>query len=334
MPPIDMSEYVRKSQPTPSDVHVSGPLTNISVAYVQDEETFIADKVFPSVPVQKQFDQYYVFDKNDFLRNEARKRAPSSESAGGGFGLTTLPYNCDVVAFHKDIDDRVRANADTVLSIDAAVAKFVAQKLWIEKEASWIASYFTTGIWGTDVTGVAAAPGGGQFLQWDQTTSRPRKDIEVGKMAIKRATGFRPNTMVLQEEVFSALTDNAAIRDQFKYTSADSIDEAMMARYFGVQRLFVLGAVSSTGNEGGAQTTNFMAGKHVGLFYTTNAPSLMTPTAGYTFSWNGYTGAVAGMRTSKLRMEPIKSDRIEGENAYIQKVVAASMGYFLSGAVA
>ena len=40
--------------PTQSDLHVNVPLTNVSVAYMQDKATFIADKVFPRVPVQKQ----------------------------------------------------------------------------------------------------------------------------------------------------------------------------------------------------------------------------------------------------------------------------------------
>ena len=40
--------------PTQSDLHVNVPLTNVSVAYMQDKAHFIADKVFPRVPVQKQ----------------------------------------------------------------------------------------------------------------------------------------------------------------------------------------------------------------------------------------------------------------------------------------
>ena len=40
--------------PTASDVHVNRPLTNISIAYTQDASTFVADKVFPNIPVAKQ----------------------------------------------------------------------------------------------------------------------------------------------------------------------------------------------------------------------------------------------------------------------------------------
>ena len=37
--------------PAQSDLHVNVPLTNVSVAYVQSSSAYIADKVFPKVPV-------------------------------------------------------------------------------------------------------------------------------------------------------------------------------------------------------------------------------------------------------------------------------------------
>src|SRR4051812_7942262 len=111
-----MRTQFQKAQPTPSDVHVNAPLTNISVAYIQDQSLFVADRIFPVVPVQNQSNLYYIFNKEDFLRDEAKPRAPSTESAGGGFNLTTASYAAVVEAFHKDVDDQVRANADSVLS--------------------------------------------------------------------------------------------------------------------------------------------------------------------------------------------------------------------------
>ena len=53
--------------PVLQDVHVSAALTNVSVAYFQDEENFIADKVFPVVPVVHQTDQYFVWNIGDFF---------------------------------------------------------------------------------------------------------------------------------------------------------------------------------------------------------------------------------------------------------------------------
>ena len=64
--------------PTQSDLHVNVPLTNVSVAYMQDKAQFIADKVFPRVPVQKQSDLYWKYSKSDWRRTDAQKRAPGT----------------------------------------------------------------------------------------------------------------------------------------------------------------------------------------------------------------------------------------------------------------
>ena len=52
-------------QPTLNDSHVDAILTNISVAYMQKQENFIAEKVFPNIPVDKKSDKYFVYTKND-----------------------------------------------------------------------------------------------------------------------------------------------------------------------------------------------------------------------------------------------------------------------------
>ena len=37
-------------EPSRSDVHVDGPLGNISVAFLQSQDAFVADTVFPNIP--------------------------------------------------------------------------------------------------------------------------------------------------------------------------------------------------------------------------------------------------------------------------------------------
>ncbi|GAG22402.1 unnamed protein product, partial [marine sediment metagenome] len=96
-------------QPTPRDVHVNAPLTNISVAYQQMQDVYIADKVFPRIPVRKQSDKFFTYTKGDWFRTEAAIRPPSTESAGSGYRLDTDTYFADVFALHKDVDVQIRA---------------------------------------------------------------------------------------------------------------------------------------------------------------------------------------------------------------------------------
>jgi hypothetical protein len=60
----------------------------------------------------------------------------------------------------------------------------------------------------------------------------------------------------------------------------------------------------------------------------------MTPSAGYTFTWNGYLGASeTGSRIKVIRADLLESDRVEIDMAYDQKLVSADLGYFF-GAIA
>ena len=46
------------NSPGRGDVHVDGPLTQIAIAFAQNPEVFIADRVFPILSVSKQTDSY------------------------------------------------------------------------------------------------------------------------------------------------------------------------------------------------------------------------------------------------------------------------------------
>jgi len=223
------------------------------------------------------------------------------------------------------VDDQVRANSDQPLNMDRDAAKFVTQKLLIRRESRFMSSYFTTGVWGTDIT-----PG----TLWSAASSTPIANIETGRMAIQSVTGFAPNTLVVGPRVHAALKTNADIVERIKYTSSDSVQAEILARLFGVDRYLVANAVRTTGPEGGTQTTDFIAGRHALLCYSAPSPSLMMPTAGYTFAWSGFVGATNGMRTKSFRMENLASDRIEGEMAYDMRTVATAMGYFFNNVVA
>ena len=96
-----------KAQPTVSDVHVNRPLTDLSVAFIQMAADFVADRVFPTVPVQKQSDLYFVYSREDWYRSQAERRAPGTESAGSGWDLSTDSYFAHKYAIHKDVSAQV-----------------------------------------------------------------------------------------------------------------------------------------------------------------------------------------------------------------------------------
>jgi hypothetical protein len=318
---------VRKYQPTQQDVHVDQMLTNISVAYIQSQSVYISSQVFPVIPVGKQSDKYWTFPKNDWFRDEAKKRADSTESAGGGFTLSSDNYFCDVWAFHKDIGSQTKANADAGVQLERSTVEFVTQRLLLRQERLWVDKYFKTGVWGTD---------NGAVPKWsDYLNSDPMIDVENAKEAILSTTGFMPNTLVIGYSVFKALKNHPDIIDRIKYTTAENVTPALLARMFEVERLFISQAIYATNIEGETAGYAFTHGKNALLCHVAPSPSILTPSAGYTFAWTGVggtLGSVVGVDAFDIRKT--KSTRYEAEMAFDNKVVAADLGYFFNGVVA
>ena len=101
------------SKPTYQQVHTDVPLTNVSIAYTNP--VFIAEQVFPNVPVQNISGKYFIYTKADWLRREADVRAAGTRATRGDYGLSTSTYTCVEYAIAKGVPDEIVANADSPL---------------------------------------------------------------------------------------------------------------------------------------------------------------------------------------------------------------------------
>lgn len=326
--------------PTSGDVHVNRPLTNISIAYMQNPAGFVADRVFPNIPVVKQSDRYFRYDRGDFNRNQMAKRAPSTESAGSGWKIDSTPtYFCDIWALHKDIDDPTRANADEPLDMDRDATEFLSIQALLNREINFQTNFFTTGIWTTNRNGVTASPSPTDVVMWDVASSTPIEDVKANADAIHVLTGFRPNKLVLGRQVWTKLSDHAEFVDRIKYGAAANspaiVSRQAAAAVFEIDEILVMDGIQNTAQENPSFETSmshaFIGGKNALLLYAAPRPSLLMPSGGYTFSWTGYVGAgPMGQRIKRFRVEILSSDRIEMEAAYAQKVVGPDLGCFFS----
>lgn len=316
-------------QPTQSSVHVDKPLTDISIAYMNDRSAYIADKVFPIVPVDKQSDKYFTFDKAAFFRDQARKRGDAQESAGSGYNVSTDTYYCDVWALHKDVGDQTRANTDNPLNADRNAALFVTEALLIRREKEFVDTAFVAGAWATAVTPAS--------LWSDPTNSDPLGNIETAKTAILQSTGREANVLVLGYEVFTKLKNHNDLKEMVKYTSSRVITEELMASLLGVQRVLVPKVVIDSAADGASGVSMaFAYGKHALLCHVPASAGIEIPSAGYIFAWRGLDGSFGnmGLRMKKFRMEHLEADRVEGELAIDVKVTGSDLGYFMPNAVA
>ena len=322
---------------TPSSVHIDQPLTNLTLAYAQEQSNFIADKVFPTVGVQRQSDKYYIYDRDNMNRTgDVKKLAPRTEVNRIGMSISNNSYYADVYGLGMDFDEQTLANEDAALDIRSAGAQTLMTRLMIHREEQFAASFFAAGIWGSQSTP--------SNLWSDYTNGTPITDVTAARRAMQlKSGGFKPNTMVIGKEVRDILINHpdilARLNGGATVSNTALITNAKLAEIFEVENLYVMEAVKNSSVEGVAESNAFIGGKHALLVHTPSSAGLMTPAAGLTFAWNNIPGVsnlgvtVESYSDDALRRQQV-AEHIQVKMAYDMKVVGADLGYFFSSAVA
>jgi len=321
--------------PNPGSVHVDQLLTNVSVGFVQDQTKFVGTKVFPLVPVNKQSGLYPVYNESDFMRDEVQQRAPGGRPPRLGYRTNNgAKYFCDEYAAEHPIDDQVRANADGPYNPEMDGTKFLTQKMMIKQDRDWVTTFFSTGLW-TGTTDGAELVAGTDFVRFSNAASTPIETIQKNSRSIEGRTGFLPNKLVVGRQVWFDLRNHPDVVDRYKYTSADSITTQMVAKLFELDDIFVCGAIyDSAAETEGAATLDvtsglgYIVGDGALLIYAAPAPSLLMPSAGYTFAWNGLAGSNAGVVMETYREDQSVSDILRIRANWDHKLVSAPCGVF------
>ena len=322
---------------TPSSVHIDQPLTNLTLAYVQSQENFIADKVFPTVGVTKQSDKYYIYDRASMNRSgDVKKLAPRTEVDRIGLALSNSSYFADVYGLGMDFDEQTLANEDAALEIRAAGAQTLVNRILIDREEKFASTFFAASVW----TGESTPAN----LWSDYTNSTPITDVTTARRAMQLTSGgYKPNTMVVGKEVRDILINHpdilARLNGGATVSNTALVTNAKLAEIFEVENFFVMEAVKNSGAEGLAESNAFIGGKHALLTHTPSSAGLMTPAAGLTFAWNSISGVNnLGVSIESFSDDALKrmqvAEHIQAKMAYDMKVVGADLGYFFNTVVA
>lgn len=323
-------------QPTLGQVHIDRYLTNVASKFMMDPGVFVSDRIFPVVPVNNQSDLVMRYDRTAFFRDAAEPRAPGKQSQGSGFTTSHEQYSCMQWAYHMDVPDEVRDNADSPLQLDQDATDMVTQVLRIRMERYWAARYFGAGIWGTNFVGVPGVPAAGQVRQWDDyVNSTPITDVTNMKLAMWMVTGFQPNRLAVNKCAWYALRDHPTIIARYINTQAVAkLTMGQVAAVLGLEDIAVSEAVYHRTPEGQSPVTMRPAlGRHALLSYTPPSASLQRPSAGYTFSWNrGNKGEGIVMRRIRF-VHGEDKDRLEGRFYRDCRVVENVLGVFIQNVI-
>ncbi len=305
------------NRPDTADVHVNALLTNVSVAY--KNETYVADKVFPIVYVDKQSNLIAKYTQADFMRDELAVRAPGTEAAEAGWTVdNTTSYFAINYALRKSVPDEIRANADAPYNMDRDTVFFLTEKALINREKKFATAANSTSVWTTS-TSVAT--------KWhDYANSDPMSEIFTGNRTVQQLIGLGCNTLVLGQIVFDRLRLHPDFMELVKYTTTNNVPTAaMMGQALGISRVFVVTAIYESAAEGATSSRAAIWDDDALLLYVAPTPSLMVPSAGYTFVWQPGTGGGAQYIRS-WRSDSKKTDYFEVQSYYDMKVLTADAG--------
>jgi len=310
------------AQPTTHDVHIDAALSNISIAY--KNEGYVADKLFPVVPVDKQSDYYYIWTKDFWFRDNTRRRGPGATYAEGGLELSNTAFECINWGLSFPLPWEVIQNQDAAINLEETGAIWLADQFALARELKLKSLIMDASAWTTDVTL--------STTQWsDFANSNPISDVETGRQAIKKLTGRDPNVIMMNEEVWSKLKNHPDLVDLYKHTQVGVLTPDLVAAVLQIDKLIVGTAVKNTAAEGADFAGAYIWDKNAILMYLAPSPGLAIPSAGYTFSWkqNGFTIPIT-REEERLR----KRDLLLADHAFVQKVTAADCGYEIINAVA
>lgn len=194
-----------------SDVHIPAALSNYAAGYRNAPP--MADVVAPVLPVDKQSNNYFTYQKED-----AFQRAYPTIGAPGA-GVPEIPPrlgNAQYATIERALGGRVapqvEANADAPLSIMRATVKRVMNAMILEREFRVQSLLRTTGNW--NAAQVSTIPAGNK---WNGgASSDPLADIHGREEA-----SFSPGLtgMLMSEQVYHDWVRNPAVRSYYGYKS-------------------------------------------------------------------------------------------------------------------
>lgn len=325
--------------PTRAQSHLSAPLQDLTIATMQEDKAFVAMQAATMVEVEHRTDKYYTYDKGAFNRLEMTPRGVAEESNGSGWTLSNDSYDCKKYSVHKDLDWDDVDDTDEAIDQDADAAEWLANQGRMYLDSLWATACFAASVWTTEYTGVSANPSGAQFLQWNDSSSDPQKDVQTIAGAVQDLIFRKPNVMVVGQAVHRKLLTNPEVRNSIKYVEPTLIGnvEAKLADYLGIEKYIVAAGAYNSAQEG--QTASFSkllttTGAWIGYVHPGGRGKKIL-TAAAIFAWKGRQGmGKNGVVAKKFDIPKKEVTRHEIDMNVAVKVVSADAGAFLATAVA
>lgn len=247
--------------------------------------TFIASALFPRVSIPNRSMLVIKFGKEAFRKLNTR-RAPGSATKRVQYGYASDPVALVQDSLEGIVPTEHQQEAEKVPGIDlgAGAVNMVLDVLDLNIEVDSAAIARNAANYDANHKLVLAGAD-----RWADPDSDPKGDIDAAKEAIRRSIGRYPNTLGLGPNAGNALKNHPKIKEQFKYTSKDSISTDMLAAYFDVEKVVIGAAVYLPETASDADMANDVWGDDALLAYVpATGDNFQVPSYGYTYELQGY----------------------------------------------
>lgn len=304
MTPAELRQY----DITPEDVHVDTPLANVLLNY--RPKGFIADEIFPVVPVYKQSDIVPGIKIDDRFRPEEDIRAPGTEPRMLQFNVTSVQYFATNYALGTFYTPEEAANADGAWDVSKIRGQLVYDILMLNYERR-VANYVTSG---SNVGSYWTTSSG-----WnDATNSAPLSDVIGDLYVAEQLRGVRPNKVVFGRHAWHQWRNSDEVLARlFPHGGGQAaiVNTQHAAGLLEVDKVLVGGTYYNSAAEDATLSLAQVWKDCVLYYWNPDAPSKEVPAFGYSFRWT-----VPGMPNFTVRRFPLdqKKGRFDIHCGYYQ----------------
>lgn len=274
-------------------------LTKSAYALLEDQMDFACvNDAIPMIPTTIRNGNYKVFKASDVRRRHAELRAGGTEFKNVNTQLEDKSFACKQRGYEENVDDldRVENHMESLSEImmENGMATYDIE----------LATKLTTGVFGADKTG------GSSFTKWSDPSSTPIKNIDDYKAEIKAKIGTNPDSLIITQDVFSALKNNTEILGRLKTTEDKKLTLEKLAFFFDLKNVYLMASAQTTTNQGQATQTISNIKSDIALLYFRglgNGPVAPTTIKCY-YNTQTYGAGTKGIILQDYRKEHITSD--------------------------
>ena len=298
---------------------VSPILSQFAVGY--RNANLIGSLVAPKIQSLVEAGTLYTFGKEGFMIYDSyralRAATKRIEFAVSKDTFLCLEHALESPLDYKELDEAQRIGAAKVLQLEQRAVTLTQRSLEIELEKA-VADILLSGTYYASGNKITLTGTG----QWSDTAnSSPKTAVKTGLAAARADMGIKPNAGVIGYTAWDTLQDHPEIIERIKYSQLGVSTEDLVAKIFGLKKIFVGEPVYSS--DAGVFTDIW--GDNMALIYLPmGAGELVEGTTPHTvvIEQSGY----PQVKTYNMK----KTRDYETTRKYVVKNVSTSYGYLIS----